>query len=75
MDATRLGAQGQHLRLRLKHGGALWDAMAFGQGDAWQEETDLLDVVYSVGVDRWNGRDTMRMIIEDFRPAEGPSGA
>ena len=73
MDATRLGAQGQHLRLRLKHGGALWDAMAFGQGEAWQDETDHLDVVYSVGLNQWNGRETIRMIILDFRPAEGPT--
>jgi single-stranded-DNA-specific exonuclease len=71
MDATRVGAQGQHLRLRVKHGGAVWDAMAFGQGDAWHDETDLLDVVYSVGVNQWRGQETLRMVIEDFRPAEG----
>ena len=83
MEATRLGNQGQHLRLRLKHGGAMWDAMAFGQGEAWQalprkegqDETDLLDVVYSVGLNQWNGRETMRMIIHDFRSAVGPSEA
>ena len=75
VDVMRLGAKGQHLKLKLKHGGALWDAMAFGQGEAWDDETDLLDVVYSVGVDHWRGSDTMRMIIEDFRPAEGPSRA
>ena len=75
MDVMRLGAKGQHLKLRLKHGGATWDAMAFGQGDAWHDEADLLDVVYSVGVDHWRGAGTMRMIIEDFRPSEGPSGA
>jgi single-stranded-DNA-specific exonuclease len=82
-DATRLGNQGQHLRLKLKHGGALWDAMAFGQGEAWhallseegQDKTGLLDVVYSVGLNQWNGRETMRMIIHDFRPAEGPAEA
>ncbi|MFH1560637.1 MAG: single-stranded-DNA-specific exonuclease RecJ [Chloroflexota bacterium] len=72
VDAMRLGAQGQHLRLRVRHGGALWDAMAFGQGDAWRDDTDLLDVVYSVGLDQWNGRETLRMIVEDFRPTGGP---
>ena len=75
MDTMRLGAQGQHLKLRLKHEGALWNAMAFGQGDAWHDEVDLLDVVYSVGVDQWRGQDTLRMIIEDFRPVEGPTEA
>lgn len=75
IDAMRLGAQGKHLRLRLKHGGALWNAMAFGQGDAWQDKTDFLDVVYSVGLNQWQGQESMRMIIHDFRLAEGPSGA
>ncbi|MBI4282696.1 MAG: single-stranded-DNA-specific exonuclease RecJ [Chloroflexi bacterium] len=72
MDAVRLGTQGQHLRLRVKHGGALWDAMAFGQGEMWHDGTDFLDVVYSVGLDQWNGRETLRMVVEDFRPAGGP---
>ncbi len=75
VNVTRLGSQGKHLRFRLKHGGALWDGMAFGQGEAWQDGTDILDVVYSVGRNQWNGQDTMRIIIHDFRPADGPSRA
>ncbi|MDP6102147.1 MAG: single-stranded-DNA-specific exonuclease RecJ [Dehalococcoidia bacterium] len=73
MEATRLGAQGQHLRLRLKHGGALWDATAFGQSEAWQEGMEFLDVVYSVGLNKRNGRETMRMVIHDFRQAGWPT--
>ena len=75
MDAARLGSQGRHLRLRLKHGGAWWNGMAFGKGAEWQDGMELLDVVYSLGLDRWNGRETMRMLIHDFRPAEGPEWA
>jgi single-stranded-DNA-specific exonuclease len=75
IDAMRLGPQGKHLRLRLKHGVALWNAMAFGQGEAWQDKTDFLDVVYSVGLNQWQGQQTMRMIIHDFRVAQGPSEA
>ncbi|MQF49033.1 hypothetical protein FIM08_03950 [SAR202 cluster bacterium AC-647-N09_OGT_505m] len=71
VDAIRLGAQGQHLKLRLKHEGALWNAMAFGQGDAWHKESELLDIVYRVGMDQWSRSGTLRMIIEDFRPAAG----
>ncbi len=75
VNVIRIGNQGQHLKFRLKHGDALWDAMAFGQGEAWQDGTDILDVVYSVGRNHWNGQDTMRMIIHDFRLADGPSMA
>ena len=70
LDASRIGSSGQHLRLRLSHEGAVWSAIAFGMGGAWEEGTELLDVVYSLGLNRWNGRETMRLVIHDFRPAQ-----
>ncbi len=69
LDASRIGNGGQHLRLRLKHEGAVWSAIAFGLGEAWQEGTERLDVVYSLGMDRWNGREAMRLVVHDFRPS------
>ncbi len=68
-NATRIGSDGQHLRLRLRQERAAWSAIAFGMGEAWQEEAKLLDVVYSLGRDSWNGREAMRLIIHDFRPS------
>ena len=70
LDASRIGNGGQHLRLRLKHEGAVWSAIAFGLGEAWQEGTELIDVVYGLGLDRWNGREAMRLIVHDFRPSQ-----
>ena len=69
LDAFRIGNGGQHLRLRLKHEGAVWNAIGFGLGDAWQEGTELIDVVFSLGLDRWNGKEAMRLVVQDFRPA------
>ena len=69
LDASRIGNGGQHLRLRLKHDGAVWNAIGFGLGDAWQEGTELIDVVFSLGLDRWNGKEAMRLVVQDFRPA------
>ena len=68
-DASRMGANGQHLRLRLSHEGAVWTAVAFGMGDAWQDGTQRLDVVFSLGMDRWNGRESMRLVVHDLRPS------
>ena len=70
LDASKIGSNGQHLRLRLSHEGAVWSAIAFGLGEAWEEGTELLDVVYSLGMNRWNGRETMRLVVQDFRPAQ-----
>lgn len=69
LDASRIGTNGQHLRLRLRQEGAEWGAIAFGMGKAWQEGTERLDVVYSLGQDRWNGREAMRLVVHDFRPS------
>lgn len=71
VDAQRMGAQDQHLRLKLQHGGATWDAVAFGQAERWQDEWNTLDVVYTLGVDSWRGTDTFKLYVQDFQPAEG----
>lgn len=70
LEASRIGNGGQHLRMRLKHEGAVWSAIAFGKGEAWQEGTELIDVVYSLGLDRWNGKEAMRLVVHDFRPSQ-----
>ena len=70
LDASRIGANGQHLRLRLRQEGVEWGAIAFGMGEAWQDGTERIDVVYSLGLDRWNGREAMRLVVHDFRPSD-----
>ena len=69
MDAQTVGAQANHLRLKLQHEGAVWNAMAFGRGGDWNGEADLLDIVYTLSVDTWGGSRTIKLVIEDFRPA------
>jgi single-stranded-DNA-specific exonuclease len=79
LNVRTLGAEGQHLALTLKHGGATWDAIAFRQ--RWQAATSqthgrlpigrdaYLDVVYTLGVDTFRGRGTVQLQVLDFRPA------
>ena len=57
-----MGTQGQHLRFKLRHEGATWDAVAFGQADTWQDGWDTL------GVDNWRGTKTFKLYVQDFRP-------
>ena len=68
VNAQRMGTQGQHMRFKLRHEGATWDAVAFGQADAWQDGWDTLDVVYTLGVDNWRGTKTFKLYVQDFRP-------
>ena len=70
-----IGAQGQHLSLKLKHGGAAWDAVAFRQtwpGDLPRDA--LLDLVYTLGENSYWGQGAVQLQVLDFRPSQGGSG-
>jgi hypothetical protein len=65
-----LGAQGQHLGLKLKNGGATWDAVAFRQ--AWPADLPrdaLLDLVYTLGENSYWGQGAVQLQVLDFRPS------
>ncbi len=65
-----MGAQGQHMKLRLKEGRVVWDALAFRQADKWEAGTSRVDVVYTVGAGRVGNTPIMELMVVDFRPSE-----
>lgn len=70
--STRLvGRSGQHLKLKVSQGGAIWDAIAFNQGSRAGLARERVDLVYSVGLDSWNGRPRLQLTVLDFQPASG----
>ena len=66
----RTGSQGEHLKLKLKQEGIVWDAIGFKQGNFTQEIANYLDVVYNVNIDRWNGNEKLRLNLLDFAPSD-----
>jgi single-stranded-DNA-specific exonuclease len=68
-DAKTMGAEGKHLKLRLRAGGVEWDAVAFKQ--TWVPGTRTIDMVYAVGIDYWNGNPRLRLTIQDYAPSGG----
>ena len=76
LEARQAGTNGAHLRLKLQaspdggraNGGAVWHAIAFRQGDRLPTG-ELLDVAFSVAVDRWGGHDVLGLRVLDFRPS------
>ena len=64
-----MGRQGQHMKLRLKEGRVVWDALAFRQADKWEPETSKVDVVYTVGAGRAGNTPIMELMVVDFRPS------
>lgn len=71
-----VGRDGDHLQLRLSSGGnggsphRILPAIAFRQG-AWAScLPQIIDVVYTIGVNEWNGRRNLQLVVQDIRPAE-----
>ncbi len=69
-ERRTMGNNNEHLRLRLKQGGTVWEAVAFRLGDRLAEVCSPLDVVYNLEVDRWGGEERLRLNIIDFATAE-----
>jgi len=74
MSHRVVGQDGAHLQMRLSsqnggHAHQLLPAIAFRQG-AWADELpQIIDVVYSVNLNEWNGRRTLQLMVQDLRPS------
>ena len=71
---SRVGSEGQHLRLKLWDGRAAWSAFAFRQGDRELPGSGRIDLVYSLSENYWRGKRVMELRVEDFRPSEQSAG-
>ncbi len=69
-DVRVFGDKGRHLRMRLAHEGAVWDAVAFRRGADAPEPGSLIDMVYSAGIDNWRDPPTIQLSVVDLRPAQ-----
>lgn len=63
-----MGTNGEHLRLKLKQDGTVWDGVGFGLGNYLSGASSPLDIVYNLEIDRWGGQEKLRLNILDFAP-------
>ena len=66
LDYHTMGDNSDHLRLKVKQGGTVWNGVAFGLGNYLTEISPLLDIVYNLEIDRWGGEERLRLNILDF---------
>ena len=66
LECRTMGGNGDHLRMKLKQNGSVWDAVGFGIGDSIKAITSPADIVYNLELDRWNGRESLRLNILDM---------
>lgn len=63
-------SEGKHLKLRLKFGETILEAIAFNQGFQTNKLTpnQQIDVVFELSSNEWNGRKDMQMKVIDIKP-------
>lgn len=70
----RVGVDGQHLKLMLNQAdGESHKTIGFNQGELSSQITigDLLDVVFELGANEWNGKRELELKIIDFKKSQG----
>lgn len=66
LNCRTMGREDEHLRLKLRQEGQVWDAVAFRQGDYLPDIAPFIDIVYALEVDHWRGEENLRLNITDF---------
>jgi single-stranded-DNA-specific exonuclease len=67
LERRAMGNTGEHLRLKLRQRGTVFDGVAFRLGNHAAELAPRIDVVYNVEVDTWGGKNQLRLNILDFK--------
>ncbi len=68
-DCRSVGSKGEHLKLKLKDNGVIWNGISFKKGNLIGEITPRLDIVFNLEADHWAGGGTLQLNILDFAPA------
>ncbi len=67
IEKRTMGVTGDHLRMKLRQNGAIFDAVAFRFGNHVNEFAPRIDVAYNLEIDTWMGRNNLRLNIQDFK--------
>ena len=67
VDSRTMGSNAEHLKLKLKQGGVVWNAVGFGLGKLQHEMKSRIDIVYNIELDHWNGSRNLRLNVIDFQ--------
>jgi single-stranded-DNA-specific exonuclease len=70
-ERSQVGVDGAHLRLKLRDGAVSWPAIAFRQDGDGIDEGSRVDLVYTLGADRYLS-DGLQLRVEDVRRSNDP---
>lgn len=69
VDSVRTLSNGKHLKLNIKDGNIVFDAIAFNMGDKKDsiKMGDKVDILFHLEVNRFNGRETIQLNVKDIK--------
>ena len=69
VSVSAVGVESKHLKLLLKQGNIAMQAIAFGMGKRITEvkPDSVIDIVYTIALDTWNGNQKLNLKIKDFK--------
>ena len=70
VDCRTMGNDGEHLRLKLRQDGTVWDGVGFRLGDFRPQVSSWIDIVHNLEVDNWRGYERLRLNLLDFVPSQ-----
>jgi single-stranded-DNA-specific exonuclease len=65
-----VGHDGAHLQLRVGDGRSYFQCIAFRKGEWAAAMPPQIDIVYTIGVNEWNGMRSLQLVVQDLRQAE-----
>lgn len=65
-----VGSESNHLQLWVGDGRVKHQGIAFGQGGWAARLPEEIDLVYTIGVNEWNGRRDLQLMVQDIREAQ-----
>jgi len=70
-DCRSLGNQDKHLGLKLRQEGVTWQAVFFNFNARVEQGKfpPVIDIVYNIEKNRWNGEEVLRLRLRDFAPS------
>ena len=69
VQARRVGADSDHLKMRVAHDGRAWGAIAFKQGGRAAAAGDHVDLVYKATMNEWGATPSLELEVVDFAEA------
>ena len=70
IECRNFGNQSEWLRLKLKQGNVIWQAVDFESRRKREEIPSSTDIVYNLEKSRWNGEEVLRLNLLDLAPSQ-----